>query len=214
MDKSLTETPIPSLQELKVNFASLLKKQETLEKYDVEILQLVTDEEEVEKEVDESCIYADRIIEAKTKVESSIDIYITKSKVVSTPENAVESKLFIKTESQIKLPKISLKIYDGSLFTWNNFRSQFEAAIHINRDISEIQMFTYLKSFSTGEAESAIQRLTLVKENFQTAVDALNSRFGNKQSRISAHMKELRTLKTVSNINDVTSLRNMFGNLK
>ena len=130
MDKSLTETPIPSLQELKVSFASLLKKQETLEKYDVEILQLVMEDEEVEKEVDESRIYAGRIIEAKTKVESLIDIYVKKSKVVSTPENAVESKSFMKTESQIKLPKISLKIYDGSLLTWNNFWSQFEAVIH------------------------------------------------------------------------------------
>ena len=98
--------------------------------------------------------------------------------------------------------------------TWNNFCSQFEAAIHNNRDISEIQKFTYLKSFLTGEAESAIQSLTLIKENYQTAVDALNSRFGNKQSRISAHMKELRTLKTVSNINDVTSLRDMFDTLE
>ena len=61
MNKSLTDTPIPSLQELKVNLASLLKKQETLEKYDVDILQLLTEEDEVEKEVDETCIYAEDV---------------------------------------------------------------------------------------------------------------------------------------------------------
>ena len=44
-------------------------------------------------------------------------------------------------------------------------------------------------------------------------IDILKKRFGNKQSRISAHMKELRVLKCVGNINDVIGLRTMYDSL-
>ena len=76
-------------------------------------------------------------------------------------------------------------------------------AVHKNVDVSDIQKFTYLKSFLVGDAERAIQGLTLTKENYAHAVETLTSRFGNKQARIAAHMKELRTLKLVNNMNDV-----------
>ena len=118
----------------------------------------------------------------------------------------------MKSESQINLPKITLKVYDGSLLNWSSFWGQFDAAVHKNNELSEIQMFTYLKSFLTAEAEHAISGLTLVKENYKNAVDIVKKRFGNKQSRISAHMKELRVLKGVENIN-VTGLRTMYDSL-
>ena len=59
-------------------------------------------------------------------------------------------------ETQIKLPTMSIPTYDGSLFTWSTFWSQFEVTVHKNSNLSDIQKFTYLKSFLKGEAESAI----------------------------------------------------------
>ena len=56
--------------------------------------------------------------------------------------------------------------------------------------------------------------MSLTKENYKNAIETLKSRFGNKQSRISAHMKELRTLKGVQNINDVANLRGMYDTLE
>ena len=103
---------------------------------------------------------------------------------------------------------MSIPTYDGSLFTWSTFWSQFEVTVHKNSNLSDIQKFTYLKSFLKGEAESAITCLTLVSDNYPIAIDILHSRFGNKQLRISTHMKELRSLQPVVHLDDIVSMRN------
>ena len=114
MDKS--ETDINYLQELKTLLASLKKKQETLENIDAEILQLLTEEDDIEKEIDESSEYTDRIIAANTKIELDIDRFNRKMKEDVKPVSPiVEKKPWVKSESQINLPKITLKVYDGSL---------------------------------------------------------------------------------------------------
>ena len=80
--------------------------------------------------------------------------------------------------------------------------------------MSGIQKFTYLKSFLKGEAESAITCLTLVSDNYPIAIDILHSRFGNKQLRISAHMKELRSLQPVVHLDDIVSMRKLYNTLE
>ena len=55
-----------------------------------------------------------------------------------------------------------------------NFWGLFEAAVHNNPELSDSQKFTYLKSYLCGEAERAIVGLTLIKENYKNAIDALD----------------------------------------
>ena len=80
--------------------------------------------------------------------------------------------------------------------------------------MSDIQKFTYLKSFLKGEAESAITCLTLISDNYPIAIDILHSRFGNKQLRISAHMKELRSLQPVVHLDDIVSMCKLYNTLE
>ena len=75
-----SETDINYLQELKTLLASLKKKQETLENIDAEISQLLTEEDNIEKEIDESPEYTDRIIAENTKIELDIDRFNCKMK--------------------------------------------------------------------------------------------------------------------------------------
>ena len=193
----------------KILLNSLIKKQKVLEKCDESILELLTEDGDVEKEIEDSSVFADRIIEATTKLELSLD-YIQRKDSESVSPKPEKSRSSPKTESQIKLPKITLKEYDGSLLSWNNFWSQYNVAVHKNGDLSVVQKFTYLKSFLTGAAERSIQGLTLVEENYDNAVEILLSRFGNKQMRITAHMNELRNLKRVDTLNNTLDMRKMF----
>ena len=115
MDKSDTDI---NLHELKTLLSSLEKKQATLEKIDENILNLLTEDNDIENEIDESSNYTDRILAAKTKVELEIERIHRKMKEDVTPLSPiVERKPVIKSEIQIKLPKITLKVYDGSLLT-------------------------------------------------------------------------------------------------
>ncbi len=207
------------LQDMKTLLASLEKKQTLLEKVDADILTVLTDEGDIAEEIDNSSEFMDRMIAAKTSVELTTDHFTRKSLESVAPvkpvlESRLETKPVVKSESQIKLPKITLKSYDGSLLTWSSFWGQFDVAVHKNDALSEIQKFTYLKSLLSGEAERAIESLTVVKQNYQHAVDVLTGRFGNKQTRIAAHMNELRTLRSVQNIADVTGLRKLHDTLE
>ena len=193
----------------KILLNSLIKKKKVLEKCDESILELLTEDGDVEKEIEDSSVFADRIIEATTKLELSLD-YIQRKDSESVSPKPEKPRSSPKTESQIKLPKIPLNEYAGSLVSWNNFWSQYDVAVHKNKDLSVVQKFTYLKSFLTGAAERSIQGLTLVQENYDNAVEILLSRFGNKQMRITAHMNELRNLKRVDTLNNTLDMRKMF----
>ena len=104
--------------------------------------------------------------------------------------------------------------YDGSLLSWSLFWDKFTVAVHSRTDLEDIQKYTYLKSYLVGEAKRAIQGISYDKENYQNAVDTLKSRFGNKQLRIAAHMKELQNINGVKSLNDVVNLRRMYDKLE
>ena len=162
-DKSKKDSQI-QLQDVKILLSSLIKKQQILERCDENILELLTEEVTINEEIENSSVFADRMIEATTRLEITVD-YINRkmaeetkpiipdTKPIHVVEPVATSK---KSESQVKLPKITIKVYDGSLLTWINFWGLFEAAVHNNSELSDIQKFTYLKSFLSGEAERAI----------------------------------------------------------
>ena len=142
---------------------------------------------------------------------------IVKKKKSSESKPAVETKITTpSTDSkiQMKLPPIQVGEYDGSLLTWSVFWDKFDVAIHSRSDLADIQKYTYLKSYLTGEAKRAIQGVAYDKENYQNAIDTLKARFGNKQLRVSAHMKELQNIKGVLNIQDVSGMRRMYDCLE
>ena len=46
----------------------------------------------------------------------------------------------------VKLPKLKLKKFYGSIFKWVEFWDAFEAAIHSNKQLHDIDKFNYLKA--------------------------------------------------------------------
>ena len=207
------------LEDTQILLATVIKKLEVLEKCDTDILEKMAEDDDIGKEIEESLGYADRLIEARTKLELNIEYVKEKIAEEKAPkkqkvEDGAGLSVIKKVEGHIKLPKIVLKEYDGSLLKWSNFWDQFDASVNKRDDLSDIQKFTYLKSFLIGDAERAIQGLSLNSDNYKIAVDTLNTRFGNKQSRVSAHMKELRSLKTVQNITNVVGMRAMYDTLE
>ena len=201
----------------KILFATLSKKQDVLEKCNGDILELLTDEQEIIKEIEEATEFTDKMIEAKTKLELTIQHIERKEKLkpkTLKTESDEDEPVVKEKKIQIKLPSIQISEYNGSLLTWNVFWDKFDVAVHSRSDLADIQKYTYLKSYLTGEAKRAIQGISYDKDNYQNAIDALTARFGNKQLRISAHMKELQNVKGVQSINDVAGMRRMYDSLE
>ena len=61
------------LEGTKIQLATLMKKQNVLEKCDEGILGLLTESDDITEEIGESSAFADRIIEAITRLEVSVE---------------------------------------------------------------------------------------------------------------------------------------------
>ena len=199
----------------KILLATLTSKETVLEKCNSDILEYLSDEDLIAAEIEESSSFAEQLIEARTKLELNIQFFEKKVRAqVKNEDIQDKSNIDEKEKIQIKLPPISIGEYNGSLLTWGVFWDKFDVAVHSRTDLSIIQKYTYLKSYLVGEAKRAVEGLSSDKENYQNAIDTLIERFGNRQLRISAHMKELQNVKGVKNISDVAGMRNMYDTLE
>ena len=51
---------------------------------------------------------------------------------------------------RIKLPKLEISKFDGSITNWRGFWDQFLIAIHKNDSLEDLDKFTYFKTVSLG----------------------------------------------------------------
>ena len=93
--------------------------------------------------------------------------------------------------TQAKLPKLTLKKYNGDPLLYHTFWDSFESAVHKNESLDDISKFNYLKGLLEGKASLAVQGLTLTSDNYMEAVNLLEKRFGDPQVIITAHMDAL-----------------------
>ena len=105
----------------------------------------------------------------------------------------------------VRLPKPTLKKFDGDVTAWTSFWDSFESSIHLNTDLTDIDKFNYLHSLLEFSVLEAIVGLT----NYTEAVAILKKRFGNKQSQITKHMEALLGLDIVTPSRDLIALRKL-----
>ena len=74
---------------------------------------------------------------------------------------------------------------------WKVFKEIFEAAVHSSDSISNIEKFTYLKTYLDKSALQAIEGFPLTNANYAAAWQLLDERYGNEQLIISCHMNNL-----------------------
>ena len=74
---------------------------------------------------------------------------------------------------------------------WKSFKETFEVAVHSSGSISNIEKFTYLKTYLDKLALQAVERFPLTNENYTAAWQLLDERHGNEQLIISCHMNNL-----------------------
>ena len=91
----------------------------------------------------------------------------------------------------VKLPKIVFKKFNGEPINWQQFSDTFDATVHKNETLSDIEKFTYLKGYVEGPAAKRIEGIMLTNENYKEARELLIERYGNPQLIISSHMNKL-----------------------
>ena len=112
---------------------------------------------------------------------------------------------------QVKLPKLSIKRFNGDLTKWVTFWDSFNSSIHNNPTLSSVDKFNYLSSLLAAEA---IAGLTLTAANYNEAIATLKKRFGNPQLIVNQHMEALLNIAAVTSHHDVKALRKLFDSVE
>ncbi|CAB4004998.1 Hypothetical predicted protein [Paramuricea clavata] len=209
-NKQLTEKLLQQKITLKENL-------DILQNLDNDIL-AITEEKDIEKEIEESDLLRERIHPTIVRIDSIVSPMSLPPS--PSPEGTKEegnnhnSSTISHSSAKIKLPKLSLKKFKGDIKEWIPFWDSYTSAIHDNPDLSDIDKFNYLNSLLESKAAEAIAGLKITSANYQEAVDVLNQRFGDKQQIINSHMDSLLRLPAVTSLHDVQSIRQLYNKVE
>ncbi|XP_035233960.1 uncharacterized protein LOC118205787 [Stegodyphus dumicola] len=173
---------------------NLQEKADQIFKLDLEIENLIPEVSDLETEVENNQEYRERIIYAKSKVKNYFQ---------NSDRNKGDfsfSSLISNSEPdkpRINLPKLHVEPFEGNLEKFQEFRSQFDNAIHSNERLSKVDKYNYLKAFLKGPDLISIQGLLVSENNYDLAVELLKERFGKKEIIVRSHINHLLNLSAV-----------------
>ena len=132
-------------------------------------------EEEIDADIESSTVFELNIKRMEEKMKRIVTVEESRIILPSTGSTTSETK------SNVKLPKLDLKKFDGEPTEWQSFFETFLSAVDSNDNLSNVEKFTYLKIYLEKEAARTIQGFSLTNENYCEAIKLLKERFGNKQ---------------------------------
>ncbi|KRZ65462.1 hypothetical protein T10_5000 [Trichinella papuae] len=100
--------------------------------------------------------------------------------------------------SNVRLPKLEIKKFNGKYSDWQRFHDEFELFMIV----------------ATGSAAAAIQGLPLSPANYEAARIILSEKFGKRQVTIEEHLKHLQSLPVIINQWDVDRLNNVVSEME
>ena len=125
----------------------------------------------------------DRILDARSKLTVLMESL--------TPKVQVAPSSIPPMNSDIRLPRLTLPIFEGRLKEWSAFRDMFITTIHNNPNLSPAQKLTYLKAQLKGEASRQVQSLSICDANYDIAMQQLINRYENDRQLLFAVMRRL-----------------------
>ena len=114
--------------------------------------------------------------------------------------------------SSIKLPQLEIPTFSGDKMRWKEFWDTFEATVDNNQNLTNIEKLNYLNSKLMGEAKSAVSGIMLSNGNYSVAVTLLKERFGDVQSVVNCHYREL--INITPGINSSKGLRLLYDQVE
>lgn len=132
-------------------------------------------------------------MEAEEAIRSEFDriFYLVKEKYKSMFEVNIPPEPPIPKQHNVKLPKIDLPKFDGTIKDWPSFFDLFKALIHDNASLSDSEKFQYLLSCLSKEPLNIVKAIPLTAENYAIAFKTLVDRFQNIRLLASTYWQEI-----------------------
>ena len=97
---------------------------------------------------------------------------------------------------------------------WQTFLDTYTAVIHNSKTLSNVEKFTYLRSYIEKDALNAISGISLTNDNYDKAWELLQERFGNTQVIITSHMNELLKMRKITSEKDLQGMRKLYDDVE
>ncbi|KAI5641038.1 hypothetical protein NE865_06694 [Phthorimaea operculella] len=112
------------------------------------------------------------------------------------------------------LPTIDIPSFDGKDFTkFKSFMDLFDALIHKNKSLTDVQKLFYLRKYLTDDALSVIINLPVVNESYAEALTLLKKRYENKTRLISNHINIILELPAIQK-GTASALRSLISDVQ
>ena len=189
---------------IEARLITLGDKRQELNVMNGEIINCIEDEVEMAAEYEGAMDYEQDLLAAIKQLESRVSELKADS---VTAESHPDYQEMANSTSRIKLPKISLPKFDGSLLEWTAFWDIFQSTVHDSR-LSRVQKFHYLRGQLEGEASQLIEGFSTVGESYDEAINLLRSTYGDEERLKIAHINALvRLMAPNYNVQELSKFR-------
>ncbi|XP_064633643.1 uncharacterized protein LOC135491601 [Lineus longissimus] len=132
----------------------------SLEKVQAEV-ELTLTADQLEKDIDEAFDFICNANKARQEAMVLLDEIARKSKEKSKEDDfgdnySSHGSSHGGNSGSVRLPKLQLPTFSGTITEWQCFWDQFEALVDLNDTIPQISKFSYLQSLLEGEAKNVI----------------------------------------------------------
>ena len=160
---------------------SLESKMKAIQQVDKEIFDNLTDEGEIQKDMEDAAQQEEYMFELMAKLDSVLDVKKVKSGEVKVKnQRSMGSRSSSSDEEsqevervRVKLPEYKIPHFYGDPVEWRAFWDQFRASIHENKKLGTIHKYNYLRSYLHDSAADCVNGLTLTEGNYKVAVDII-----------------------------------------
>ena len=183
---TLAQSDMKLLSEVDYNSA-LATFNERLGKWDdaQAAYEAIVEEDELENLINVAADFRERAVKCRDDL---ISKWLKSKENKENHANDVQSTRSV--APQVNLPRIDLPKFSGDVLKFTSFWQQFKSCVD-DLDFPTIAKFNYLLSCLKGEARTVIEGMPVVEENYRSAMEMLEERYGRKELIVFSHVQEL-----------------------
>ena len=204
-----------------VLYYSLDERLETIKQLDNQILEYLSTQSEIEKEIESAALFKEPVYEVIVKIEKALSFCEHERKKKEIEEqagsgalsNANQPAVVVSTGMKSRLPKLTIKKFSGQPSGWQEFWNNFSLSVHENSGLNDVDRFVHLRSLVEGTAYDTIAGRALTAADYKVTVDLLKQRSGQRQLITNCHMENLMKITPLNSSADIKRVRQLYDNI-
>uniref|UniRef100_A0A8D8XKE2 Uncharacterized protein n=1 Tax=Cacopsylla melanoneura TaxID=428564 RepID=A0A8D8XKE2_9HEMI len=106
---------------------------------------------------------------------------LKKQEAAIAVSNNTNNSSNVTREVSVKLPVVNVPTFGGDILQFPSWKALYDELIHSNDQISDIQKFSYLKSYLVDHAKTCVDTIQFSAANYKLAYQALVERFSKRR---------------------------------